>query len=223
MGIGFAVPSAMVRGVMDQLVEFGETRRGRLGVAIHDLTPELAKALETDLVRGAVIRQVEKGTAAEEAGLVAGDVIAELDGEAIAGASDLRQRIGQMRAGTEIALRVIRPDGEITLDAVLGEMPAAVVSRASSTDLTGLAGAQFGKLQSGMPGFEEVEGVAVHAVAEGSQAESVGLREGDVITALNNRPLSSLDEFNERIEGASGVVALTIWRNGDALFVVLPA
>ncbi len=223
VGIGFAVPTAMARGVMDQLVEFGETRRGRLGVSIHDLTPELAEALEIDIVRGAVIRQVESGTAADAAGLAAGDVIAELDGEAITGASDLRQRIGLLRAGTEIALRVIRPDGELTVDAVLSEMPTAMVSEAADTSLAALAGAQFGELQSGMPGFEEVEGVAVHAVAPGSRAESLGLLEGDVVTALNHRPVSSLDELNERIEGAPGAIALTIWRDGDALFMVLPS
>ncbi len=223
VGIGFAVPTAMARSVMDQLVEFGETRRGRLGIAIRDLTPELAEALGVDLVRGAVVQQVEKGTAADTAGLAAGDIVAELDGDEITGASDLRQRIGLMQAGTEIELRVIRPDGEVTLGAVLGEMPTATVSDASDTDLTGLAGAQFGELQSGMPGFDEVEGVAVHAVTKGSNAESVGLQQGDVVTALNNRPLNSLDEFNNRIESASGVIALSIWRNGDALFIVLPA
>ena len=81
VGIGFAVPTSMARGVMDQLIEFGEVRRGRLGVMIQDLTPELAKALDLDIVNGAVVGEVEKGTAADKAGIAAGDVIAELNGE----------------------------------------------------------------------------------------------------------------------------------------------
>ena len=223
VGIGFAVPTSMARGVMDQLIEFGEVRRGRLGVMIQDLTPELAKALDLDIVNGAVVGQVEKGTAADEAGIAAGDVIAELNGETVNGASDLRQRIGMMRPGTEVELQIIRPDGMVSATAVLGEIPTDPIAESSNTSVAALSGAQFGELQSGTPGYDEVDGVSVRSVSQGSPAEQAGLREGDVVIAVNNAPIESLDGFYERIEAEPGVIALTVWREGSKLFMVLPS
>ena len=223
VGIGFAVPTAMARGVMNQLIEFGEVRRGRLGVMIRDLTPDLAEALDIDAASGAVVEEVEKGTAADEAGLSAGDVIVELNSEPVEGAGDLRHRIGMMRSGAEVELRVIRPDGEVTLKAILGAMPTAQLAQDTNSSARDLAGAQFGELQSGMPGFAEVEGAAVRLVAEGSPADQAGLREGDVVTAVNSQPVASLAEFYGKIAEATGVVALTIWRDGNKVFIVLPS
>ena len=223
VGIGFAVPTSMARGVMDQLIEFGEVRRGRLGVMIQDLTPELAKALDLDIVNGAVVGQVEKGTAADEAGIAAGDVIAELNGETVNGASDLRQRIGMMRPGTEVELQIIRPDGKVSATAVLGEIPTDPIAESSNNSVAALSGAQFGELQSGTPGYDEVDGVSVRSVSQGSPAEQAGLREGDVVIAVNNAPIESLDGFYERIEAEPGVIALTVWREGSKLFMVLPS
>ena len=223
VGIGFAVPTSMARGVMDQLIEFGEVRRGRLGVMIQDLTPELAKALDLDIVNGAVVGEVEKGTAADKAGIAAGDVIAELNGETVNGASDLRQRIGMMRPGTEVELQIIRSDGMVSATAVLGEFPTDPIAESSNTSVAALSGAQFGELQSGTPGFDEVDGVSVQSVSQGSPAEQAGLREGDVVIAVNNAPIESLDTFYERIEEEPGVIALTVWREGSKLFMVLPS
>ena len=223
IGIGFAVPTSMARGVMDQLIEFGEVRRGRLGVMIQDLTPELAEALDLDIVNGAIVGEVEKGTAADKAGIAAGDVIAELNGETVSGASDLRQRIGMMRPGTEVELQIIRPDGKVSTTAVLGEFPTDPIAESSNTSVAALSGAQFGELQSGTPGYDEVDGVSVRSVSQGSPAEQAGLKEGDVVIAVNNAPIESLDTFYERIEEESGVIALTVWREGSKLFMVLPS
>lgn len=223
VGIGFAVPTSMAQPVMNQLIDFGEVRRGRLGVSIRNLTPELADALDIDAKSGAVIGEVSRGTGADEAGLEAGDVITELNGEPVEGAADLRHRIGMMRPGEEVQLRVTRPDGEETITAVLGEMPTAPTTPASESSARSLAGAQFGELASGMSGFGEVDGVAVISVGAGSPAEQAGLKGGDVVVALNNQPVGSLHEFYEGIEAATGVIALTVWRDGNKLFMVLPS
>ena len=223
VGIGFAVPTTMAQSVMNQLIEFGEVRKGRLGVLIQDLTPDLAEALDIDAASGAVVVEVEKGTAADEAGISAGDVIVALNSEPVEGAGDLRHRIGMMRSGAEVELRVIRPDGEVTLKAILGAMLTAQLAQDPNSSARALAGAQFGELRSGMPGFAEVEGVAVRMVAEGSPAEQAGLQEGDVVTAVNNQPVASLDEFHGKIGETTGVVALTIWRDGNKVFIVLPS
>ena len=223
VGIGFSVPTTMAQAVMNQLIEFGEVRRGRLGVLIQDLTPDLAEALNIDAASGAVVKEVEKGTAADKAGISAGDVIVELNSEPVEGAGDLRHRIGMMRSGAEVELRIIRPDGEVTLKAILGAMPTAQLAQDPNSSARALAGAQFGELRSGMPGFAEVEGVAVRLVAEGSPAEQAGLQEGDVVTAVNNQPVASLDEFHGKIEETTGVVALTVWRDGNKVLIVLPS
>ena len=223
VGIGFAVPTSMARDIMDQLLEFGKVRRGQLGVTIQDLTPDLADALDIDAASGVIVGQVMPGSAAEEAALAAGDVILELNGEAVEGAGDLRHRIGMMRPGTEVELLVVRPDGAMTVTAVLGEASTPPASQDLSSSARSLAGAEFGELLPEMPGYGEVEGVLVLSVAEGSPAEQAGLQEEDVVTAVNNQPVKSLDEFYEIIEEATGVIAVTVWRDGNKLFMVLPS
>src|SRR5690606_36188668 len=97
VGIGFAVPINMARTVVDQLIEFGEVRRGQLGVIIQDLTPGVADVLQLDVDRGAVVSQVMPGSAADGAGIVPGDVITQVNGRQIEGSQDLRNTIGLMR------------------------------------------------------------------------------------------------------------------------------
>jgi len=108
VGIGFAVPTSIVRTVMDQIIEHGQVRRGRLGVAIQDLTPELAETLEVPGDQGAVIAKVEEGSAAARAGLRSGDVVTAVDGRPVHSAADLRNRVGLIRVGTPVQLQVIR-------------------------------------------------------------------------------------------------------------------
>ena len=108
VGIGFAVPTSIVRTVMDQIIEYGQVRRGRLGVAIQDLTPELAESLSVDGDQGAVIAKVESGSAADRAGLRSGDVVTSVDGRPVHSAADLRNRVGLVRVGTPVQLQVVR-------------------------------------------------------------------------------------------------------------------
>ena len=107
VGIGFAVPADMAKQVISQVLEYGEVRRGRLGVYIQSLTPDLAEALELDVTEGAVVTQVEPGSAAERADLEAGDVIIAFDGEPVTGAADLRNKTGLAPVGTSAALTVL--------------------------------------------------------------------------------------------------------------------
>lgn len=108
VGIGFAVPTSIVRTVMDQIIEYGQVRRGRLGVAIQDLTPELAESLNVSGDEGAVIAKVEDGSAASRAGLRSGDVVTSVDGRPVHSAADLRNRVGLVRVGTPLQLQVMR-------------------------------------------------------------------------------------------------------------------
>ena len=112
IGIGFAVPSNIAKAVMDQLIKHGEVRRGRLGVAIADITPELAAKLGLGEVRGALIAQVERNSPAQKAGLEEGDVVLALDGQPIQGSTHLRNRIGLTPIGTEVRLILRRGTAE---------------------------------------------------------------------------------------------------------------
>lgn len=103
IGIGFAVPSNMAVTVMKQLIEHGEVRRGRLGVGIQDLTPDIAEALKLGELRGAVIVSIEPGSPAQRAGLQVGDVVTAIGGRAVQGATDLRNRIGLTPVGSTIS------------------------------------------------------------------------------------------------------------------------
>ena len=124
IGIGFAIPINMAREVMDQIVEYGEVRRGVLGVAAQDLTPNLADGLGIKAREGAVIAQVMSGSAAEAAGLLRGDVIVAINGESVRNASHLRNEIGLVRVGQTVELRVVR-DGEVrTVTAKVGRRQA---------------------------------------------------------------------------------------------------
>jgi S1-C subfamily serine protease len=125
VGIGFAVPISMARRVMDQLVQYGEVKRGRIGVSIQDLTPDLAQAMNTNRTSGAVIARVEPGSAAEHAGLKSGDLIVSANGVAMRDGTQLRNTIGLSRIGDEVKLVVDRGGSE---RAVAVKVEAAVLS-----------------------------------------------------------------------------------------------
>ncbi|MBP2299934.1 Do family serine endopeptidase [Azospirillum picis] len=115
VGIGFAVPVSIVRSVVEQLREYGEVRRGRLGIAIQDLTPDLAESLNLNGDEGALIAKVEQGSPADSSGLRSGDVVVAVDGRSVRSATDFRNRIGLLRVGTPVQLTVVRSGGQKSL------------------------------------------------------------------------------------------------------------
>ena len=124
VGIGFAVPIDMARTILDQIIDFGEVRRGWLGVSIQDLTPDLADTLGVNAVSGAVVTTVENGTPASRAGLRQGDVIVAIDGAAIKGSSDLRNRVGLEGPGTRVTMTVLRNRRREAVSVTLAERPS---------------------------------------------------------------------------------------------------
>src|SRR5690606_3711747 len=133
IGIGFAIPSNMAHEVMEQIVEYGEVRRGRLGIVIQDVTPGLASALDLGVTEGALVTQVEPGTPAEQAGIMAGDVVVEVSGEAIVSSSDLRNEIGLMRVDEEVTLTLLRGGQTQTVTATIAEAPDTATGEAPSS------------------------------------------------------------------------------------------
>jgi Do/DeqQ family serine protease len=123
VGIGFAVPINMARAVMDQIIEYGEVRRGRIGIAVQDLTPEIAAALRIGAGEGAVVAQVEPGSSAERAGLKRGDVVVAIDGVPIHSSTQVRNHVGLKRVGQSVALTVERDGAKRVLTATIQDGP----------------------------------------------------------------------------------------------------
>ena len=210
VGIGFAVPTEIASSVMRQILDFGEVRRGLLGVSIQTIDSEIAQALEIDVDSGALISLIEPGSAAEDAGLRVDDIIVSVDDEKISGASELRNTIGLMGSGEEIDIEYIRGDETLFTVATLGEQrPATSVSVA--TDLhPGLEGAEFGSSSS--------RGIDVTSVVPDSPAAQRGLQAGDVITAANRREVSTLEDLGA-IAATSTRLFLLVQRDDRAILL----
>jgi Do/DeqQ family serine protease len=222
VGIGFAVPMKMVRRVTAQLVEYGEVRRGRLGVGIQDVTPDLAKALGLGVEAGAIITQVEPDSSASRAGVKVDDVVVELDGVRVVGASDLRNTIGLTPIGSEVAIGLVR-DGRrqtIKIKVEQGQPHTGhgdTEGVAAGKMLDGLRGAQLADPSETSSGL----GVLVSQVDDGSPAALNGLADGDVITAVNRRAVRTVQDLAGALRGAATPVALSIVREGERLYVVV--
>ena len=217
VGIGFAIPVNMARAVMEQLRDYGEVRRGLLGIATQDMTPEIADALGLSVKEGALVARVDPGSPAEAAGLRPGDVITHINGERISNSRDLRGHLGVMRPGTEFSLNVMRVDGPATLHATLKDTGAE--RRAARSRL--LSGATLAPLGEGMPGYGQVPGVAVTDVAPASPAARIGLRQGDVIVAVNKARIATVEDVDRALEKDGRAIALTIWRGGALIYLLI--
>lgn len=220
VGIGFAVPVNMANAVVDQLIEFGEVRRGQLGVMIQDFTPDLAKALGIEAGAGAVITQVEPDSAAEAAGLRPGDLIVSVDGRSIAGAADLRSQIGLKRLGREIRIGVVRDGQTLTLTATL-RSGAQRGAKAGERGLGRLSGAELRDLQPGDPLYGDISGVVIAQVDADSRAARSGLQAGDIILAANRVPVASVAELRQQLASIDGALALTIQRGSARIFLLI--
>ena len=227
VGIGFAIPSDMVREVVDQLLEYGEVRRGRLGIYIQDVTPGLAEALDLPVVEGALVTDVEEGSpAAAVGGLESGDIIVGVNGRAVATATDLRNEIGLIRLGETVALTLVRNGERGTVEIEIGapDEIAAATDAAPAEEPPAvrlLEGAELANVNPQDPSFTGVDGVLVRQVRPGSLAWRRGLREGDVITAVNRQQAGTVAALNAVLESAELPVALLVVRDGRELYIVL--
>jgi Do/DeqQ family serine protease len=217
IGIGFAIPSNMMKTVMTQLVKYGEVRRGVLGVNIQTLTPDIAESMELGDAQGALVSQVVDGSAADKAGIKAGDVITAVNGKQVKDASGLRNSIGMLSIGDRVDVTLLRDGKSRHVTAVIAENNATAQSGSESGP-----GAGPGGLHSGLEGADLVDaqggGVLIRAVAEGSPAAQRGLRAGDVIVAVGRGRVANLAEFKRATEGAAAFVVQI--RRGSANLVI---
>ncbi|HXZ53406.1 MAG TPA: DegQ family serine endoprotease [Burkholderiales bacterium] len=211
VGIGFAVPANMARAVMQQLIRFGEVRRGRLGIKMQDLTPELAKGLGVAAREGVAVVEVQAGSPAARAGLLEGDVIVDLDGRPMRSAAELRAVLGVTPPGETVELRVLHGAGGRTLRVRVGE-PQASHATGGET-IPELAGATFAVVE-----VEGEKGVLVTGVRAESRAFEYGLRAGDVVVGVNKKRVRSVAEIARALR-RSGQLSLNVAR-GDFLLTI---
>ncbi len=217
IGIGFAVPSNMVRQVTAELREHGRVERGRLGVALQPVDAEMAAALGLPGAGGALLSSVEPGSAAAAAGLRAGDVVVGVAGREVKAPRDLAAAIGAARPGSTVSLDVVRDGARAERSVTLGGTPrreaAAPTNGAAPALGLGLAPRREG-------------GVAVASVVPGSIAASRGLQPGDVIRSVGGRvtetPRDVVDAVGAAREAGRGSVAIQVERDGASRFLALP-
>jgi S1-C subfamily serine protease len=188
VGIGFAVPTEIASSIMGQILEFGEIRRGLLGVGIQTIDAEMAKALDANVESGALITNIVPESAAEEAGLEVGDIIVEVNEKKVDNASELRNMIGLLRSGDEVAIKYVRNSKTRSTNALLGRAQAEQLTGADIHP--GLEGAVFAAAST-----TSDSGVEVAEVAQDSPAAQRGLRPGDIITAVNRSRVRNLQDL----------------------------
>ena len=211
VGIGFAVPTEIASSIMNQILDFGEVRRGLLGVRIQTIDAEMAAALETDVTSGALITNIEPDSAAEEAGLEVGDIIVEVNDEEVGGAAELRNTIGLLRSGDTVDIKYVRDNRTRSTTAELGQQQT--LASVGADMHPGLAGARFAQVSVTSDG-----GVEVTEVEPGSPAAQRGLRAGDIITAVNRNAVRSLQDLATMAEN-NRILFLLVQRGDRSLYL----
>jgi serine protease Do/serine protease DegQ len=214
VGIGFAIPINMVRELTNQLIEYGEVRRGMLGVIMQNLTPELARAFGLDVHQGVVISQVVENSAASKAGLKAGDVVSDINGVAVKSASAMRNMVGLMRVGAKMDITVIRDGKEKKLTAYIeDEIEQSIAGEKLNPRLAGAV----------IEGHDENGNkfLVVSDVARGSAAWNARLRKGDLILSVNRAPVKTLSDLKKMVKFDDKQILFNVQRGQTALFILI--
>jgi serine protease Do len=229
-GIGFAVPSNLCQWVMASLVKNGHVDRGYLGVMIQNVTPDLATAFKLDRTTGALVGDVSPGGPADKAGLKSGDVIAQLNGQPIEDASQLKLRVAESMPGSNVKVTVNRNGEAKTFDVTLSNLPENQVAKtdeqsgkAKTEALAGVGVAdldQDTRAELNIPA--QVQGAVITEVAPDSAAYQAGLRTGDVITELNRKPVKSAqDAMADTEKPTSNQTLVKVWTKSGSHYLTV--
>lgn len=227
-GVGFAIPSNMVKSIMESLIKKGKVIRGWLGVSIQKITPELAKRFNLRSEDGALIGDVIENSPAEKAGLKRGDVIIEYDGKKVAEPYILRNMVANTLPGEEHALTVIRENRTMTVPLTIGELPADMqqaMNIESDNTMKGIGVQDITPdIAKKMRIPERIKGVIVNDVSEDSPAAGI-LMPGDVIQDINRKKVQNLSEYREIVSKirSNEDILMLIYRGGSSLFITISA
>lgn len=212
IGIGFAIPSNMVKNLTAQMVQYGQVRRGELGIMGTELNSELAKAMKVDAQRGAFVSQVMPNSSAAKAGIKAGDVITSLNNKPISSFAALRAEVGSMPIGSKVSLGLLREGKPITVNLELQQSSQNQVD--SSTIFSGIEGAE-------MSNKGQDQGVTVSTVKANTPAARIGLKKGDVIIGANQQRVKNIAELRKILDSKPSVLALNIQRGDTSLYLLM--
>jgi serine protease Do len=230
LGVGFAIPINMARGVMDQIVAHGKVVRGYLGVYIQNVTPDIAKAFNLNHNNGALVGDVQPNTPGARAGLKKGDVVVGLNGTPVKDADDLRLRISETAPGTDVSLELMRDGKAQDVKVTLGELPEKSASTNEPGENSTSGGLQGVEVQALTPDIAQqlqvpsgTSGVVVSSVDESSPAAAAGLQRGDVIEEVNHKPVSSVAQYRQALSAAGNqaVLLLVMSQGGVTHYLVV--
>ena len=212
IGIGFAIPSNMVKNLTAQMVQYGQVKRGELGILGTELNSELAKAMKVDAQRGAFVSQVMPNSSAAKAGIKAGDVITSLNGKPISSFAALRAEVGSMPIGSKVTLGLLRDGKAVNVSLELQQSSQNQVD--SSTIFSGIEGAEMSNKGAD-------KGVVVNNVKANSPAARIGLKKGDVIMGANQQPVKNIAELRKILDSKPSVLALNIQRGDTSIYLLM--
>ena len=212
IGIGFAIPSNMVKNLTAQMVQYGQVKRGELGILGTELNSELAKAMKVDAQRGAFVSQVMPNSSAAKAGIKAGDVITSLNGKPISSFAALRAEVGSMPIGSKVTLGLLREGKPVNVSLELQQSSQNQVD--SSTIFSGIEGAEMSNKGAD-------KGVVVNNVKANSPAARIGLKKGDVIMGANQQPVKNIAELRKILDSKPSVLALNIQRGDTSIYLLM--
>jgi serine protease Do len=234
LGIGFAVPSNMVRQAMDQIVKTGKVTRGYLGVGIQDVTPDLATALKLGDRKGALVGDVDPNGPAARAGLESGDLIVEVNGKPMDDSRELRLLVSSAAPGTQVNLKVLHEGQPRNVTVTLGELPVKEAKESGRGERSGPTERDSARFGIGVSDItpdiaKQLElppgtrGVVVAQVEEGSPAAEAGLLPGDIIKEIDRQPVRNVTDFRAQLAKRTGKdpLLLLVSREGHTSFVAI--
>ena len=201
MGIGFAIPINQAINIKDQLIKYGKVSRSVLGVYLQEVDEDLAASFGMEQKGGVLINQVIEDSAAEEAGLEGGDIVVEMNGKEVVKLQAFRNRVANTPPNSRIELKIFRDGKYIEVSAITKEMEAEDVEE-DEDDLIDELGLTVDSMESDAAkrmGYEDLEGVIITEVEQGSAAWEAGLQPGQVITTVNRNPIDSVKAFKEAV------------------------
>ena len=211
----------MARAVMEQIVRYGEVRRGRLGIEMVDVPLEAQRKLKLSSLDGALIANVEPGSPAEKAGFRKGDVVTALNGRSVRGPAELRARLGLTPVGDEADMTVIREGGQQRIRTRIAAPHPA--SSGEALVVAQLPGMRVVEIEHGSPLFERLNGggLVVAAIEANSRAMQAGFRPGDIIYAMNRLRVQTAAEFQKLLSNAERGYAVSLLRGDFSLTIIV--
>lgn len=215
MGIGFAIPINMAKNLSKQLIEFGQVKRGLLGIRGSEMTADLATAFKLDSQRGAFVNEVLPDSAAAKAGIKSGDVIITLDGQPLSSFAELRAKVATAGPGVNMKLGVLRGGKTMNVSVTLDKSPDVAVALEKINPA--LTGATLSDVDA-----KTGKGVQVDEVQKGSPADQVGFQQGDIIVGVNRAPIDNLDALRKVLEAKPDLIAVSVVRKGQSIYLLMP-